>query len=118
AIVETSGCCVLGEARISTTDPHLFEGAQFDAFSRLRAQVPLVRYGLDAMAFARVATGDIDLATDVGLKPHDYDALVACVRFAGGHIGNWTGGDDLSGGDVIAAASEALYRQAVGALKG
>ena len=71
------------------------------------------RYGLDAMAYARVATGDIDLVAETNLKPHDYDALVAVVRGAGGFVGNWSGGSDLTGGDVIAAASEALYEEAV-----
>ena len=32
---------------------------------------------------------------------------------AGGHVGNWAGGNDLSVGSVIAAASRQLYDQAV-----
>ncbi len=70
------------------------------------------------MAYARVATGDIDLVIENGLKPHDYDALVAVVRGAGGCIGNWQGGNDLSGGNVVAAASKQLYEQAVELLSG
>jgi myo-inositol-1(or 4)-monophosphatase len=65
------------------------------------------------MAYARVATGDIDLVIESGLKPHDYDAPVAVVCGAGGHVGNWGGGTDLSAGSVIAAASLELYDQAV-----
>ena len=68
------------------------------------------------MAYARIATGDLDLVIESGLKPHDYDALVAVVRGAGGVIGNWSGGGDLSGGDVVAAASQALYDEAVALL--
>jgi myo-inositol-1(or 4)-monophosphatase len=48
-----------------------------------------------------------------GLKRHDYDALVAVVRGAGGVIGNWWGGGDLSEGAVVAAASQGLYEEAV-----
>ena len=110
----TSGCATLAEARLSTTDPFLFADAA--PFDRVRKAVRLIRYGLDAMAYARVATGHLDLVIESGLKAHDYDALVAVVRDAGGVIGNWTGGGDLSGGDVVAAASRPLYDEAVSLL--
>ncbi|WP_260482978.1 inositol monophosphatase family protein [Sphingomicrobium flavum] len=116
--VRVSDCASLAEARISTTDPALFNDAQHEGWQRLYAAARLKRYGLDAMAFARVATGGLDLACDTGLKPHDYDAIVAVVRGAGGHVGNWSGGDDLSGGDVIATSSYALYEQAIEAIRG
>lgn len=109
----TSGCVALADARLSTTDPNLFAGEDYEAFERVRLACRLTRFGLDAMAYARVATGDIDLVVENGLKPHDYDALVAVVRGAGGHIGNWTGGDELMGGSVVAAATRELYDQAV-----
>ncbi|MCM8558042.1 inositol monophosphatase family protein [Sphingomicrobium sediminis] len=115
--IRVSGCVSLVEARIATTDPYLFDDHHKPRFETLRDCARLTRFGMDAMAFGRVATGDLDLATDVGLKAHDYDALVAVVRGAGGHVGNWSGGSDLSGGDVIAAASEKLYDEAVRALE-
>ena len=111
--ISTSGCVRLAEARLSTTDPYLFAGAGFEAFERVRIQCRLTRFGLDAMAYARVATGDIDLVIENGLKPHDYDALVAVVRGAGGHIGDWSGGEDFSAGRVVAASSPSLYEEAV-----
>ena len=52
-----------------------------------------------------------------GLKPHDYDALVAVVCGAGGHIGDWTGGEDFSAGRIVAAASRELYEEAVSLLE-
>lgn len=116
--VRVSDCARLAEARISTTDPALFRGDHHEGWQRLYATARLKRYGLDAMAFARVATGGLDLACDTGLQTHDYDAIVAVVRGAGGHVGNWSGGEDLSGGDVIAAASYSLYEQAVETIKG
>ena len=82
----------------------------------MRLASRVTRFGLDALGYARVATGDIDLVVESRLKPHDYDALVAVVRGAGGVIGNWAGGAELSGGDVVAAASAALYDQAVALL--
>ena len=112
--VRTSGCSRLAEARLSTTDPYLF--ADPAPFERVRSAARLTRYGLDALAYARVATGDLDLVIESGLKPHDYDALVAVVRGAGGVIGNWAGGGNLSGGDVVAAASRTLYDEAISLL--
>lgn len=112
----TSSCLCLAEARMATTDPYLFIGTDGDAFARVRSAVRLTRYGLDALAYARVATGGLDLVIENGLKRHDYDALVAVVQGAGGHIGDWSGGSDLSSGQIIAAASAALYDEAVAAL--
>ena len=114
--VRTSGCLNLAEARLSTTDPNLFADEDYEAFERVRLACRVTRFGLDAMAYARVATGDIDLVIENGLKPHDYDALVAVVRGGGGHIGDWTGSDDLRSGCVVAAASRQLYEQAVALL--
>ena len=114
--VRTSGCALLAEARLATTDPYLFEDRA--PFERVQGAARLTRFGLDALAYARIATGDLDLVIESGLKCHDYDALVAVVRGAGGMIGNWAGGADLSGGDVVAAASQALFDEAVAVLAG
>ena len=112
-VTKSSACTQLSEARLSTTDPNLFDGMERQAFERVRRACRLTRFGLDAMAYARVATGDIDLVVENGLKPHDYDALVAVVRGAGGHIGDWSGGDDFLPGRVVAAASRQLYEAAI-----
>ena len=114
--LQASGVASLAEARLSTTDPFLFDAADAPRFERLRKAVRLTRFGLDGYAYARLAAGTIDLVAETGLKPHDWQALVPVVRGAGGVIGNWAGGDDLSGGDVLAAASEALFEEAVGVL--
>lgn len=114
--VATSGCSNLAAARMSTTDPFLFEGAEANLFKRIRGATLVARYGLDAMAYARVATGDIDLVIESGLKRHDLDALVAVVRGAGGAIGDWEGGEDWDRGRIIAAATTALHQEAVALL--
>jgi len=116
APVATSGCPDLASARMSTTDPLLFEGLEIDLFERIRRATLVARYGLDAMAYARVATGGLDLAIESGLKRHDLDALVAVVRGAGGAIGDWDGGEDWDRGRIIAAASCSLYEEAVALL--
>ena len=110
-VLATSPCKQLGEARFSTTDPYLFSGAEMDAFHRVRRSVRTTRYGQDGYAYARLAAGTIDLVVESGLKPHDYNALIPVVRGAGGVIGNWRGGDDFSGGKVIAAATPELFAE-------
>ena len=109
--VRASGCTRLGEARFATTDPFLFSGAEAEAFERIRAAARLTRYGWDAYAYARVAAGTLDLVVESGLKPHDWNALVPVIRAAGGAVANWEGGEDLSGGRIVAAASQELLER-------
>lgn len=111
--VRTSSCRTLAEARLSTTDPYLFTGGEAEAFERVRRAARLTRYGLDALAYARLAAGHLDLVVESGLKRHDWAALVPVVRGAGGTIGNWRGGSDLSEGAVVAAATRDLFDEAV-----
>lgn len=111
-----SGCRSLADARLSTTDPLLFAGAEAEGFERVRRAAKVARYGYDAYAYARLAAGGIDLVIEAGLKPHDYNALIPVVRGAGGIIGDWHGGSDFSAGAVVAAATPALYDAAVRAL--
>jgi histidinol phosphatase-like enzyme (inositol monophosphatase family) len=111
--LKVSGCRSLAEARLSTTDPFLFSGAEEAAFTRIRKAVRTARYSQDGYAYARLAAGTIDLVIESGLKPHDYNALIPVVRGAGGVIGNWKGGSDFSAGAVVAAASLELFDQAI-----
>jgi myo-inositol-1(or 4)-monophosphatase len=115
--LRVSNCSVVSDARLATTDPFLFEGADRAAFERLSAGVRTTRYGHDAYAYARVAAGSIDLVVETGLKPHDYHALIPVVRGAGGVFGDWSGGADFEAGQVIAAATKALYEAAVEILR-
>lgn len=111
--IRTSGCSELSKARLSTTDPFLFDEMGQAAFDRLRRSCQVTRYGHDGYAYARLAAGSLDLVVESSLKPHDYNPLVPLVRAAGGHVGNWAGGLDLAGGAIVAAASRALYDAAV-----
>lgn len=114
--VTASDCARVAKARLATTDLFLFDKPEREAFERVRGSARVTRYGLDAMAYARVATGDIDLVVESGLKRHDYDALVAVVRDAGGTIGDWRGGTDFADGQIVAAATRTLYDEAVALL--
>ena len=116
--LRTSGVASLTEARLSSTDPYLFDADAAPRFERLRQAALLTRFGLDGYAYSRIAMGTIDVVAETGLKPHDWQALVPVVRGAGGVIGNWRGGEDMSGGDVLAAASRELFEEAVAVLVG
>ena len=109
--LRTSGCTPLSEARLSTTDPFLFDNPV--GFERVRRAARVARYGHDAYGYARVAGGSIDLVIESGLKPHDYNSLIPVIAGAGGHIGDWRGGSDFSLGSVVAAATRELYNEAV-----
>ena len=111
--VRVSACTTLGEARLSSTDPYLFAGADAEAFDRVRRAARLTRFGYDALAYARLAAGHLDLVVESGLKRHDWAALVPVVRGAGGVIGDWRGGADFDGGAIVAAATPKLFDEAV-----
>jgi myo-inositol-1(or 4)-monophosphatase len=122
--ITTSGCTRVFEARLSTTDPFLFDDPERtghradlrELFDRVRLGARVTRYGHDGYAYARLAAGSLDLVIESGLKPHDYNALVPVIGNAGGHIGDWRGGTDFSAGQVVAAATRELYDEVVGLL--
>lgn len=111
--LRTSGCARLDHARLATTDPYLFRGADAAGFERLRRGSRTQRYGQDAYAYARLAAGTVDLVVESELKPHDYNALIPVIRGAGGVVSNWHGGEDFSGGKVIAASSREMHEAAL-----
>lgn len=115
--IQTSGLTVLEDARLSTTDPYLFEPDARQRFDRLCDATRTLRLGHDGYAYARLAAGTLDLVVECGLKPYDYNALIPVVRGAGGTFGDWCGGLDLKSGNVIAAASRELYLAAVSIMR-
>jgi histidinol phosphatase-like enzyme (inositol monophosphatase family) len=110
-------CPRLSEATISTTDPHLFDGAEAGGFEQVRRASRLARYGCDAYAYAQVAAGHMDLAIESGLKPWDVRALVPVVEGAGGLVTDWRGETAWDGGQVIAAGDARAHADALVALK-
>lgn len=109
APARVSGCTALAETRLSSTDPYLFDGPEAAAFERVRRAVRLTRFGYDALAYARLAAGHLDLVIENKLQRHDWAALVPVVRGAGGVIGDWHGGTDFEQGSIVAAATPQLY---------
>jgi histidinol phosphatase-like enzyme (inositol monophosphatase family) len=115
--LKTRNCASLADAVLSTTSPDLFRGAEAEAFSRVRAQAKLTRYGYDCYAYAMIAAGHMDCVVESGLKPFDIQALIPILAGAGGGVGSWSGGDAAQGGQVL-AFSDARVRDEALALLG
>lgn len=108
-----SSCDRVEHSILTTTDPYLFEGAEHTVFQTLKDTSRLTRYGLDAYGYAALATGSLDLVVESGLQPWDIAALIPVVRGAGGVITNWSGGNPMQTGQLVAAATPALHAEAL-----
>lgn len=106
--LRTSGRTSLDAAILATTDAYLFSGDEAAAFERVRRTARLCRFGYDAYAYAMLAAGGVDLVIESGLQIYDVQAFMPVVQGAGGVVTDWRGGDPSLGGQVVAAASEAL----------
>lgn len=115
--LRSRACASLGEALLSTTDPHLFHGAEVAAFTRVRNTVRLTRYGLDCTAYAMLAAGYIDCVIESGLKPFDIQALIPIIAGAGGGVCSWDGSDASNGGRVLAYGDARIRDEALELLR-
>ena len=108
----------LDQALVATTDPFLFQGAQFERFMALRAATRLTRYGLDCTAYALLAHGQIDLVVENDLKDVDIAALIPIIEVAGGVVTDWQGRHNPKGGNIIAAGCPALHAKVLAMMAG
>ena len=118
AVSRVSACERLEDARVLTTSPDMFDAEGWRRFDVLGRRAAFRRYGGDCYLYGLLASGHCDLVVEMGLQPYDYLAMVTVIEGAGGKISDWRG-NTLglhSKGDVIAAASESLWRQALDAL--
>ncbi len=118
--VRVRACPRLDLAMLYATAPEMFQGADAEAFARVRSAVRTVRYGADCYAYALLATGFVDLVAEASLQPHDFLALAPVVQGAGGVITDWSGGalGLQSGGGVLAAGDRRAHDQAMALLGG
>jgi myo-inositol-1(or 4)-monophosphatase len=117
--VRTRACQALHEAVIYTTTPDTFNARELPCFQALAARAALRRYGGDCYLYGMLAGGFCDLVVEVQLKPHDFMAVIPVIQGAGGHISDWQGQPLTfdSAGRVVAAATEALWQQALEELR-
>lgn len=115
--LSVSACDDLRQAVIATTDPFIMTPPEQGAWTHLRHTARIVRYGLDAYAYARLAGGTIDLVAESGLAPYDAAALIPVVRGAGGLACDWRGEPAKPGGQLVCAASQGILDQALISLR-
>jgi len=118
--VRTRACKELSAATIATTGPHYFDDHDGDHFMALAARTDHKRMvmGGDCYNYATLATGQLDIVCEAGLKLHDFAALVPVVEGAGGVMCDWNG-DPLhagSDGHVLALGDPARLDDVVEAL--
>ncbi|OCC24086.1 histidinol-phosphatase [Croceicoccus estronivorus] len=118
--VQARACKELSAATLATTGPHYFDNHDGEHFMALAAKTDHRRMvmGGDCYNYAMLATGQIDVVCEAGLKLHDFAALVPVVEGAGGVMCDW-GGDPLhaaSDGHVLALGDPARLDDVVEAL--
>jgi inositol-phosphate phosphatase/L-galactose 1-phosphate phosphatase/histidinol-phosphatase len=103
--VRTSPCQTIEQAVIYTTTPDTFNTEERRRFEALGSRALLRRYGGDCYLYGMLASGHCELVIEV--QP--------VVEGAGGRISDWRGASltSSSEGRVVAASTEALWRQAV-----
>lgn len=113
-------CRSLGDATIATTGPHYFDEHQGEHFMALAARTDHRRMvmGGDCYNYAMLASGQIDIVCEAGLKLHDFAALVPVVEGAGGTMCDWNGEPLHAGSDghVLALGDPARLEDVVEAL--
>ena len=120
AAVRTSRCTSIDQARVYSTTTDAFDGERLRRYEAYSRRASIRRYGGDCYLYGLLAAGHCDLVIEAAMKPHDFQALVPVVEGAGGTISDWNGRplDAQSGDSVLAAATPALWTQAVEALAG
>lgn len=120
----TRSCRELGDALLASSGPQYFDGHAAEHFMALAGKTAHGRmvWGGDCYNYALLASGQIDLVCEAGLKLHDFAALVPVVEGAGGTMADWNG-DPLhagsagdSGAHVIALGDPARLEDVVEAL--
>jgi histidinol phosphatase-like enzyme (inositol monophosphatase family) len=118
--VRTRPCRELSDMMLATTGPQYFDDHQGAHFMALAAKTDHKRmmFGGDCYNYGLLASGDIDLVCEAGLKLHDWAALVPVVEGAGGIMCDWNG-EPLninSGGEVLAIGDPARLEDVIEAM--
>jgi inositol-phosphate phosphatase / L-galactose 1-phosphate phosphatase / histidinol-phosphatase len=111
--VQPSSCQSLSKAIVGTTSTTYFNAIQAQAFERINQRAANVILGGDAYLYAMLASGNIDVVIDTGLKLYDFCAVVPIVTGAGAIITDWNGQNITlaSDGTLVAAATQHLHNE-------
>ena len=120
--VQTRRCRELSTASLATTGPQYFSQTEGDIFMMLAAKTDHKRMvmGGDCYNYACLASGQLDIVCEAGLKLHDFAALVPVVEGAGGMMCDWQG-EPLhadSDGSVLALGDPARLEDVLEAMGG
>lgn len=120
AEVRTRPCRELSDALLASTGPQYFDDHSAEHFMALAAKTAHRRmiWGGDCYNYGLVASGQVDVVCESGLKLHDFAALVPVVEGAGGVMADWNGEPLHAGseGHVIALGDPARLEDVVEAL--
>ncbi|MEM8691010.1 MAG: histidinol-phosphatase [Pseudomonadota bacterium] len=106
----------ISDAILFTTFPEVGTVQDKAGFDAVAADVKLVRYGMDCYAYALLASGQIDLVIEAGLKAYDIQAPIGLIEAAGGIVTDWSGGSAKGGGRAVAAANPDIHALALARL--
>jgi histidinol phosphatase-like enzyme (inositol monophosphatase family) len=120
AEVRTRPCRDLADAALASTGPQYFDDHAAEHFMALAGKTAHKRmiWGGDCYNSGLLASGQVDLVCESGLKLHDFAALVPVVEGAGGTMADWNGEPLHAGseGHVIALGDPARLEDVVEAL--
>lgn len=118
--IKTRQCDNIDDAWFSYTAPSIFTSQQLEKIKYIESLTKVNIYGNDAISYALVAEGRMDLVIEDKLKPWDFAALVPVIKAAGGYVSDFEGKEiDLSSdGSIIVAASKNLHQSALDMIKG
>lgn len=116
--VHARACPSIGDVRLCTTSPDMFDAADLARYVKLKDAVRDTRFGTDAWAYAMVASGQTDMAAESGMQPYDYLSHAVVIAGAGGTITDWEGRPLRidSPGSVLAAGDPDRHAEALALL--
>ena len=91
--IRTRTCRSLADATLASTGPQYFDAHDAEHFMALAAKTAHKRmvWGGDCYNYGLLASAQIDLVVEAGLKLHDFAALIPVIEGSGGLMCDWTG---------------------------
>ncbi len=117
--IKTRDCSKLSEAWVSFTHYNMFNEGLWGKVQEIEERSQVSVLGNDAIAFALLAEGRLDLVVERDLKPWDFCAIIPLIEAAGGYVSDLEGKPITlkSEGSILTAATENLYKEALAIIK-